>query len=261
MAKIPLSLKSNNQYDRPFFTEINPASLQSAEVILPILFRLLHPQSVVDVGCGTGSWLSVAKKLGITRVLGVDGDYIERATLMIDQEEFMPANLAQPLFLPETFDLAMCLEVAEHLLSRSARDLVGTLARLSPMIFFSAAIPGQYAPGHINLQWPAYWEKLFADAGYLMLDPIRPLIWQDEHVAWYYRQNCFLFARQSKLDANVELGQLAKKRVQKDLILINKDIFEIHLSLSHSIKRIPGLTTTFLVSMLKNLKGFFFHKG
>jgi SAM-dependent methyltransferase len=166
-------------------------------VIVPILLNLTNPHSVIDIGCGTGAWLSVIKKLGITKILGIDGDYIENSSLLIDQNEFFPTDLTQPFYLSETFDLALCLEVAEHLPVQRAQEFVSSLARLSPLIFFSAAVPGQYAPHHINLQWPEYWEKLFADIGYLMLDPIRPLIWQDQRCRGYYPKP--FYARKSML--------------------------------------------------------------
>jgi ribosomal protein L11 methylase PrmA len=37
----------------------------AAEIILPYLLKNIHFESVIDIGCGTGTWLKVAKDLGI----------------------------------------------------------------------------------------------------------------------------------------------------------------------------------------------------
>jgi SAM-dependent methyltransferase len=237
---------TNSTYDQEFFEDISPAALQSAQVIVPILIRMLNPSSVIDVGCGIGSWLSVFKILGVRKIKGIDGDYIEHNSLIIEPDEFLSTDLRRPFFLSETYDLALCLEVAEHLPDRSAQELINSLSRLAPLILFSAAIPGQYAPGHINLQWPEYWEKLFVKDGYLMFDAIRPLIWQDQRIAWYYRQNCYLYVRKSWFEINKEINTILNKTTQNDLMLIHNNIFNIHLSLSHSIKRIPSLVIKYI---------------
>ena len=63
--------------------------------------------------------------------------------------------------LERKFDLAISLEVAEHLKSSSSEDFVQSLTTLAPMILFSAAIPHQGGLHHINEQWLEYWGDLF----------------------------------------------------------------------------------------------------
>jgi hypothetical protein len=46
----------------------------SARVIVPLVMELTHPRSVIDVGCGNGSWLSVFNKHGVEDFLSVDGE-------------------------------------------------------------------------------------------------------------------------------------------------------------------------------------------
>src|SRR5437762_9386342 len=69
-------------YDRDFFSAIQDGSRSSANEIVPRLMELLHPTSVVDVGCGTGSWLSVVRDQGVKDVLGIDGDYVDRKQVL-----------------------------------------------------------------------------------------------------------------------------------------------------------------------------------
>ena len=103
------------------------------------------------------------------------------------------------------YDLAVCLEVAEHLPESSASDLVRTLTTLAPIVLFSAAIPGQGGVGHINERWPSYWKSRFEEHGFQRLDPIRPHIWKNRRVHWWYRQNIFLFAAREQIDHSESL--------------------------------------------------------
>lgn len=241
-------------YDQEFFDDIEPASLRSSEVVVPILVDLFHPQSVVDVGCGTGGWLLPFKKLGLTKILGIDGGDVHRS-LLIEPDEFVPCDLTHPLSIEASFDLALCIEVAEHLPAHSARVLVDSLVGLAPLICFSSAVPGSGGTGigHLNEQWPAYWEQKFKEVGYLMFDPIRPLIWQDNRVAWYYRENLFVLARQDIVAANPVFQQLASRYAQHHMMLLHDSVLAYHLALLPSLKRLPGLFVRALTRILRSI--------
>jgi hypothetical protein len=47
--------------------------------------------------------------------MGVDGPYVDRRHLMIDGDDFHPADLSQRIDLGRRFDLVQSLEVAEGL--------------------------------------------------------------------------------------------------------------------------------------------------
>ena len=64
-------------------------------------------------------------------------------------------DLAQPLQIDRRFDLALSLEVAEHLPPECGSEFVQTLTDLSSVILFSAAIPFQGGTDHLNEQWPS----------------------------------------------------------------------------------------------------------
>jgi hypothetical protein len=61
------------EYNRVFFCALNGRRSRSAEVIVPLIIELLHPCSVIDIGCGTGGWLEVFKNHHIGDILGVAG--------------------------------------------------------------------------------------------------------------------------------------------------------------------------------------------
>lgn len=163
--------------------------------MVPMVIDLVRPGSVVDVGCGTGGFLSVFGQHGIRDILGVDGDYLERSDLEIPAEAFLALDLTRPLHLDRIFDLVISLEVAEHLPPPSADLFVESLVRLGPVVLFSAAIPHQGGIHHLNEQWPDYWARRFANHGYVAFDCLREQIWNDQRVAWWYAQNTFLYLR------------------------------------------------------------------
>src|SRR4051812_21567636 len=73
--------KPMQPYAPPFFAQLQAGALRSARAVVPALLELLHPSSVVDVGCGLGAWLAVCREMGVQDVLGVDGGYVERSQL------------------------------------------------------------------------------------------------------------------------------------------------------------------------------------
>ncbi len=192
----------NTFYSSSFYDGQSTQSLTSARVILGTLFTSFQPTSVVDVGCGVGPWLRAAQELGVTDILGLDGDYIDPSALMIDQSAFIAIDLETQrvrnisgLNDGRRFDLVISVEVAEHLSFSRAASFVEDLTSLGDMILFSAAVPFQGGEHHVNEQWPEFWALLFRAHEYECLDTIRPLVWGRDDVEWWYAQNVLLFYR------------------------------------------------------------------
>ena len=95
------------------------------------IYQLLCPTSVVDIGCGTGEWLAHFKKCGASVVRGYDGSYVAKEMLAIAQEEFLPCNLSENIQVDRKYDLAVSLEVAEHLDACCADQLVANITGFS----------------------------------------------------------------------------------------------------------------------------------
>ena len=139
-------------YDRQFYKYINRGSLDSAGQVVPLVQELIPGlESVLDVGCGAGAWLSVWKSVGV-QVTGLDGDYVDRECLLIDASEFRSADISSGFSLGDNYDLAQCLEVAEHLPEAAGRALVGSLCGHADVVLFSAAATGQGGVNRINEQ-------------------------------------------------------------------------------------------------------------
>lgn len=182
-------------YDRAYFASIRDGSASSASTMVPLLLEYVQPTSVVDVGCGTGEWLAAFARYGITDLLGIDREGVEQAELDNPTIPFARADLEQPIALGRTFDLAVSLEVAEHLPPDRADGFVADLVRLAPVVLFSAAIPSQGGRGHRNEGWPSAWARLFDRHGYDVVDCLRDRVWQCPEVEPWYAQNVLLFVR------------------------------------------------------------------
>jgi SAM-dependent methyltransferase len=180
-------------YSGEFYAEQVGGSVRSAAAVVPILLSFLPVKSAVDVGCGVGSWAAEFLANGVPDVWGLDGDYVDRSQLRIPPNRFLARDLTQPLRSDRTFDLAICLEVGEHLPESRAREFVIDLTSLAPCVLFSAAVPGQDGTDHINEQYLPYWIDLFQTQGYEAIDPIRPLIFGSRSVEWWYQQNIVVF--------------------------------------------------------------------
>jgi SAM-dependent methyltransferase len=182
-----------------------PRLRASAARIFGILFDSVRPASVLDVGCGFGPWLAVAREMGVKEVRGIEGPWVDRARLLIEPERVEILDLEKNFALGRTFDLVVCSEVAEHLSPASAARFVADLCSHGDIILFSAAIPFQGGEHHVNEQFPDYWAGLFARHGFDPLDWIRPRIWKDPDVLWWLKQNTLIFAHERALAAHPKL--------------------------------------------------------
>jgi hypothetical protein len=187
----------NTPYDRAFHLAQQDASYRSASVIVPFVLSLFPFESVVDVGCSVGTWARRFLESGVPDVIGIDGDYVERSMLCIPQERFFAHDLRTPVRLNRRFQLAVCLEVGEHLPQTRSQGLIDDLVSLAPCVLFSAALPGQGGTDHVNEQYLSEWAALFATHDFVALDLIRHQIWNISEVSWWYRQNIVLFAHRT----------------------------------------------------------------
>ena len=184
-----------HKYDDTFFTYIQDGSLQSAAEAVPIVVNSLNPKSVVDVGCGAGAWCSQWMSSGVESVLGIDGDYVDEDRLLIPGDSFLSHDLSEEFSLDRQLDLAVSLEVAEHIPEEKAGTFIRNLTRLSDMVLFSAAVPGQGGEFHVNEQPLEYWRDKFAHLGFCAFDFLRPLLRGNRNVMPWYRYNSILYVK------------------------------------------------------------------
>lgn len=230
----------------------NLHNLESPKLIVPEVLKFISPKSVVDIGCGLGNFLHVFKKNGVEEILGVNGPWVEKELLFkyINTNEFLESDLEKDLTLDKKYDLAVNLEVAEHLDEKAADTIVKTLVNAGEVILFSAAIPFQGGQKHINEQPLSYWEEKFSKHGYVIHDIIRSHIWEHEKIPFWYRQNMvFIAPKEFAFKNNPTYNQI------KDIvhpILFEDKVNEI-IKFHHAKRKPTFYLKLFLKSVVRSL--------
>jgi SAM-dependent methyltransferase len=200
----------------------NVHNLNAPKEVVPYLIETFKPQSVLDVGCGIGTWLQAFSDAGIKDIKGLDGDFVDRDMLKenIGIDDFQAVDLAGPFDCERKFDLVICLEVAEHLPESAAHGFIGSLTRHADTIIFSAALPGQGGQNHLNEQWKAYWIDKFASFNFQVYDILRHKFWNNNKVDWWYKQNMLVFSSKD-LSSLVTTNNLILEAIHPGLLQQN----------------------------------------
>jgi SAM-dependent methyltransferase len=188
------------QYGKQFYIDNKTErKTKSVDFVLAEAIKVLPDiRSAVDFGCGTGTWLAALKKYDVTDIKGLDGSWVKKEALVIPEECFVEADFDKEIRLDKKYDLAITIDVGEHLLEKSARGFVKALTDASDIILFSSAIPFQGGTNHVNEQWPAYWNKLFNENDYIAVDCLRKRFWNNMDILGFHRQNIMIYVRRSK---------------------------------------------------------------
>jgi SAM-dependent methyltransferase len=221
-----------HEYGTDFYRFLASFAVRSAQRAVPELAAVVPIRNVVDFGCGQGAWLSVWAAAGAT-VIGVDGPYVDRRSLLIDPGDFRAADLSASIDLGRQFDLVQSLEVAEHLPPSKAAQFVETLTAHGACVLFSAAVPGQGGENHLNEQPLGYWRAIFRERGYCAVDYLRPLICHDPAIARWYRCNIMMYVRE---DAVASLAEAVRLRRVPDGQPL-EDYWPLSYRLRHALVR------------------------
>jgi len=189
-------LRLHELYGPKFYENHRRGSLDSASAYLGHLFTWYRPVSVLDAGCGRGIWLKTCADLGVQVLYGLDGPWNSQENMIDERIRFTSVDLNAGFSWCKV-DLALSLEVAEHLRPEAAQSFVRSLASASDVILFGAACPGQGGVNHLNERYPSYWGELFCREGFVVFDLFRPRFWGRSDIDPWYRQNSFLYVRRN----------------------------------------------------------------
>ena len=225
---------NQEKYGDAFFKNRHQKTVYSAETILGnVLQEIPEVNSAVDFGCGVGTWLSVLNDQGVTTVQGYDGFWVNTELLEIPAQCFTQVNLEESVALDRRFDLAISLEVAEHLQPGAADTFVETLTSAADFVLFSAAIPAQGGNQHVNEQWQQYWCDLFEKREYQAVDLLRTRIWNDNKIPIWYRQNILLFVQQERMS---ELKSNAPAETGFPVSVVHPEMYQSKVEQMETIK-------------------------
>ena len=177
---------------------VDAPAAKSADAMSDTIIEEFAPKSVVDVGCGTGYLLMVLKGRGLD-TFGLEYseaglEYCRNRGLDVrkfdlENDKFTDAR---------RFDVAVSVEVAEHLPAKIADSYVDLLTRFADRIVFTAAPPGQGGRDHVNEQPPEYWIEKFAKRSFVhdvALSNQWKEKWKARGVQDWYHQNLMLFRK------------------------------------------------------------------
>jgi hypothetical protein len=184
---------------------------------------------------------------------GYDGEYVNRKDLIIDPERFHKIDLEKQNVIDAKSDLALCIEVGEHIPERRARHLINILVNLAPVVLFSAALPGQGGTHHVNEQWPSFWQALFSQHNYLRIDTIRPKIWLNNNIEWWYKQNLVLYANKDYVYNNHHLKNEYDLTSGDTYELVNRQVIDAVASRSTFSGTLRSLPNAFFKAVMRRL--------
>jgi len=127
--------------------------------------------SVIDVGCAIGDFVKGFLDRG-KDAHGIEGSQTCVPYMKIGLNRLFIADLRYPIHFMITFDLVLCLEVAEHIELEHSSQFVDNLTQFGDNILISMAPPGQGGHYHVNCQEIEYWDDKFAVFGFARQDHI-----------------------------------------------------------------------------------------
>lgn len=130
------------------------------------------PSSVIDFGCGIGSYIESAFNKGIKNLKGYDigGEHAKRYTPNFISE-FIEYKDCTKEIICEKFDCVISFETAEHIEPSGTSIFIKNISnalKKNGYILFTAAPPGQDGCGHINMHEKEFWIKQFCDLGHII---------------------------------------------------------------------------------------------
>jgi len=227
------------------FDHLRDQSYDAAKKIIPVLLEIIDlPSSVLDLGGGTGGWCAAFKEQGVSEIYCIDHPTARESKLLVEQSEFEACDLDEELPTVRDVDLALCIEVMEHLPPERATRAIEYLAECSELIVFSAAVPRQGGTGHINERWPTYWETVFKDLGYDCFDCVRPAIIKKSNIPYWIRQNIRIFATPER----------ASKLPLENNSFVGSEFYVIHRSIAERKPTLRELVRHLPEAIMKSIK-------
>lgn len=186
-------------YDADYYIQRQSGDWRrDARHVSRVLDEEFTPTSVIDFGCAIGQHLAYFHEQGIP-IAGVDKHPAAFEHAVVPPSALTKHDLRTPYRATRRYDLAICIEVAEHLPARFADVLVETLTCSADTIVFTAAPPGQGGEHHVNEQPQTYWTDRFRDEHFVFdADSTRRVKQQlDLERAVWVEKNILVFQRQS----------------------------------------------------------------
>lgn len=136
-------------------------------IVCDAIEAVFKPATIVDVGCATGDFVKGFQDRGLM-ALGIEGSKNCAPFLEAPQSTVLIMDLRRQFTKLDLgpFDVALCLEVAEHIEEEFVEEFLDNLCALSKTIVMSYAPPGAGGHHHVNCQHAPYWLMKMAQRGF-----------------------------------------------------------------------------------------------
>ena len=154
--------RAEKLYDADYCMKINkkPWRYKIVPGVVKILYEHFKPCSVVDFGCANGLHIANFKNLGL-KCFGIEGSIYYRRYIEENYDgDYVIADLRVSFDLEKTFDLAICIEVLEHIDSIFEKTAVENICKHSNILCVTVS-PVTNARYHVNGHEKEYWIKIF----------------------------------------------------------------------------------------------------
>lgn len=144
------------------------------------IFDTIRPSSIIDLGCGVGSYLEGALHAGCKDIKGIELSYVMAKKYIVEDVSpyISEGDATDDLGIDRRFDCVVSFEVAEHIDPEGTEKFIENLINLSNnYIVMTAAPPGQSGTGHINLRNKSFWINTIEEKGFLFQDQLVELFW------------------------------------------------------------------------------------
>lgn len=155
-------------YNHGIFLEFHRGAKRNAPHLADAVLKgFPDAKSLADIGCGTGGFAAEFMRRGL-KVVACEYNAKPRRWARKQNVDVHPFDVSKPLtLLPGApFDIAMSLEVGEHIPAPLADAFVSFLIAHGRAVVLTCAQPGQTGTGHINEQPRQYWIDKFAARGW-----------------------------------------------------------------------------------------------
>ncbi len=189
-------------YNKDFFRQWgsgNEPYVRSAKIVTEVLYNMFRPARLADLGCGCGIYSHILSARGVL-TLAIDG--VRPPPEHSFPVEILLCDLTEPFKNTwGKFDMALCLEVAEHIPEGFSDVFLKNIMAFSDRLVMSAAPPGQGGHHHVNERPRRYWVQKLARLGFAynrgasgrILEALNkarpPFMWMANHIGVYELAN------------------------------------------------------------------------
>lgn len=142
--------------------------------------------TVIDLGCGYGTYLWLLKTMGFIDLMGVEGSDMED---LFEHENILIHDLSNELTLDKSGNV-ISLEIGEHIPSEYEGAILNNMARhvaKGHYLIMSWAIPGQCGHGHVNNRCNIWVLDQFQNRGlqFLPHETMQARAVIENHCSWF----------------------------------------------------------------------------